>query len=106
MYYLADFSIGKYVKNELTNESSIEKVNSPNYAPKTTVARGLKNTAYLSSVGTGKYFYDNKLNRRQKKQVDKYARLFKPYKKPEPKPNFFNKLNPFAKPVKPNSSTV
>lgn len=81
--------VGSYIKNELTNEDTIRKVNNPVYDPRNLFKKGFYKTTYASGIGAGKYVYDNKLNKRQRKQVKKWGKLINPAPKPEPKKSFF-----------------
>lgn len=91
----ADFSnVKKYIANELQNPNSVSTVNTPGFSPLGSLKKNISKTATLAGIGTAKYVKDNKLNRRQRKQADKWANLFSP---PKPKQNFLSSLNPFRK---------
>lgn len=91
----ANFSkVKKYITNELQNPQSVNTVNSPGFSPIGSLKKNISRTATLAGIGTAKYVKDNKLNRRQRRQADKWARVFSP---PKPKQNFLSNLNPFRK---------
>lgn len=89
MYYLSDFSLARSIKSELLNPNP---TNTPQANPKGVILSARDKLRDSALVGTGKYVYSNKLNRRQKKSVDKFMGVLMPK---QPKPNFFN---PFRKP--------
>ena len=97
MYYLADFSLLDSIKNELVNGNSSSST-TPQLTPGEFFTRTKNKVRDAAIVGSGKYVYKNKLNRRQKKSVDKLVGAVAP-KPPTPptKPSFFN---PFFKKTK------
>ena len=95
-------NVGLYIKNELTNDDTIQKVNNPVYDPRNLFKKGFYKTTYASSIGAGKYLYDNKLDKRQRKQVQKWGKLVNPNPKVEVKKPFFSSFfKPKTKPVTP-----
>ena len=78
-YFMGEFSrLRDYVKSELTNPNTLQQANNPTYAPSMTIRRGVKTVGYASTKGSLNWMRDNKLNRRGKKQFDKYKSLFAP----------------------------
>jgi hypothetical protein len=98
----ANFSTLKnYVTDELRNPNSVNAVNTPGFSPINSVKKGINKTATLASIGTAKYIKDKKLNRRQRRQVNKWQQLVSP--QPAKKPFFFN---PFRKKDNVTTTTV
>lgn len=89
----AEFSkLKSYISEELKNPNSINTVNTPGFSPINSLKKNISKTTTLAGIGTAKYIKDNKLNRRQRRQAEKWGKLFAP---PQPtKPKFFN---PFRK---------
>lgn len=67
-----------YVKSELTNQNTLQQANNPIYSPTSMMRRGMKTVSYAGAKGGMNYIYDNKLNRRGRKQFNKYKQLFTP----------------------------
>lgn len=95
----ASFSeLKRYVQNELRNPQTQQVVSQPGFNPIGMAKRKVGQVSTLAGIGAAKYVKDNKLNRRQKRQVQKWENFFNP----KPKKSFFP--NPFRK--KPVSTTT
>ena len=94
----ASFSeLKRYVQNELRNPQTQQVVSQPTFNPIGMAKRKVGQVSTLAGIGAAKYVKDNKLNRRQKRQVDKWQNFFNP----KPKKSFLP--NPFRK--KPQTTT-
>jgi hypothetical protein len=98
----ADFSVKKYIQEELRNPQSAQIVQQPSFNPIASTKRKIGQVGTLAGIGTAKYIKDNKLNRRQRRQVDKWQNFLNP----KPKQNFLSKMNPFRKKQTTNSTVV
>lgn len=104
MFFLSDheasFSeLKKYVQNELRNQQTQQIVAQPGFNPVGAAKRKIGQVSTVAGIGAAKYFKDNKLNRRQKRQVDKWQNFFNP----QPKKKWFP--NPFSKKTLTNTPT-
>jgi hypothetical protein len=103
---VSDASFSKlkgYIQNELTNPTSQQTVQQPAFNPIGIAKRKVAQVTTLAGIGTAKYIKDNKLNRRQKKQVDKWQNFFNPKPKKQWFPNPFRK-KPLTTPTQPNGA--
>jgi hypothetical protein len=94
---VSDASFSKlkgYIQNELTNPNSQQVVQQPSFNPIGMAKRKVGQVSTLAGIGTAKYIKDNKLNRRQRKQVDKWQNFFNPKPKKQWFPNPFRKKQP------------
>lgn len=97
MLFLSDVSTASfsklkgYIQNELTNPNSQQVVQQPSFNPIGVAKRKVAQVSTLAGIGTAKYIKDNKLNRRQRRQVDKWQNFFNP----KPKKKLLS--NPFRK---------
>lgn len=93
---IAEFAkLSDYIKSELTNPTTISQANDPNYSPSALAGRAKRTIKYAGLKGGFKYA-ENRANRRQRKQLDKWKAIaLPPSQTPEPKPNGF--LNFFRK---------
>jgi hypothetical protein len=100
----ASFSeLKKYVQNELRNPQSQQIVSQPTYNPISVAKRKFGQVSTLAGIGTAKYIKDNKLNRRQKRQADKWQNFFNPKPKKSFLPNPFRK-KPTTTPTTPGAT--
>lgn len=98
----ASFSeLKRYVQNELRNPQSQQTVAQPGFNPISLAKRKVGQVSTLAGIGAAKYVKDRKLNRRQKRQVEKWQNFFNP----KPKKSFLP--NPFRKkPVNTTTTTT
>ena len=98
--HIASFSsLKKYVQTELQNPQAQQTVAQPGFNPIGMAKRKVGQVTTLAGIGAAKYVKDNKLNRRQKRQVQKWENFFNP----QPKKPFFQ--NPFRKKQIPSTTS-
>jgi hypothetical protein len=102
--YCANFSgIDRYIKSEITNPTTTAP-GAP-LSPVEVARRAKTRLQNAALVGGGKFVYDKKLNRRQKRTVNKFLGAINPQQPATVKRPFF--FNPFAKkPVTPPPTGV
>lgn len=103
-YFLSDIAefakLSDYIKSELTNPTTISQANDPTYSPSALAGRAKRTIKYAGLKGGFKYA-ENRANRRQRKQLEKWKAIaLPPSQTSEPKPNgflnFFRKKQPIT----------